>query len=79
MRIFLIIDETPFYQPDFVDELISDTKEEIVGAALVTKVLPKNNIEKYMIRNFHYLTCLELIKLGLKKTYFYSQLTKFIC
>ena len=70
MRIFLIIDETPFYQPDFVAELISDTKDEIVGAALVTKVLPKNNIEKYMIRNFHYLTSLELIKFGLKKTYF---------
>tara|TARA_Y100001970_G_scaffold76719_1_gene97411 strand:+ start:12147 stop:12923 length:777 start_codon:yes stop_codon:yes gene_type:complete len=70
MRLFLIIDETPFYQPDFVADLISNTKEEIVGAALVTKVLPKNNIEKYMIRNFYHLTLLELIKLGLKKIYF---------
>ncbi|MEW7277954.1 formyltransferase family protein [Aquimarina sp. 2201CG1-2-11] len=70
MRIFLIIDETHFYQPDFVADLIRKTKHDIVGAILVTKVLPKSNIERYMIRHWYFLHPLELIKLGLKKMYF---------
>ncbi|GAA4276430.1 formyltransferase family protein [Aquimarina mytili] len=70
MKIFLIIDETCFYQPDFVAEFIKKTKHDIVGAVLVTKVLPKSNIERYMIRHWYYLKLIELIKLGAKKTYF---------
>ncbi len=70
MRIFLIIDETCFYQPDFVAEFIKKTKHEIVGAVLVTKVLPKSNIELYMIKHWYFLKPLEFLKLGVKKVYF---------
>tara|TARA_B100000214_G_C23919576_1_gene605363 strand:+ start:114 stop:890 length:777 start_codon:yes stop_codon:yes gene_type:complete len=69
MRLFLIIDETHFYHPSFVQELIKKTKHKIVGAGLVTKILPKNNIEYYMIRNFFYLKISELFKLATKKLY----------
>jgi methionyl-tRNA formyltransferase len=67
MRLFLIIDETHFYQPQFVADLIKKTHHEVVGAALVTKVSPKSNIESYMVRHFFYLRISELFKLGTKK------------
>ena len=67
MRLFLVIDETHFYHPNFVDDLLKLTEHKIVGAALVTKVLPKSDIELYMIRKFYYLTISELLKLGFKK------------
>lgn len=67
MRLFLVIDETHFYQPNFVAELIKKTEHEVVGAVLVTKVLPKSDIERYIIRNFYYLKISELFRLGVKK------------
>jgi methionyl-tRNA formyltransferase len=67
MRIFLIIDETHFYQPNFVAELIKKMQHDIVGAVLVTKVLAKSNIELYMIKHCYYLKVSELFKLGTKK------------
>lgn len=70
MRLFLVIDETYFYQPNFVAELIRKTEHDVVGAILVTKVLPKSNLELYMIKNFYYLKFLELFKLGVKKFYY---------
>lgn len=70
MKIFLIIDETHFYQPNFVADFLQNVKHEVVGGALVTKVLPKSNIELYMKRNFFVLKWKELLKLGLKKIEF---------
>lgn len=67
MRIFLVIDETCFYQPNFVAEVIRKTDHEFVGAALVTKVPDKHNIEKYIIRHWYYLKLPEIFKLGIKK------------
>ncbi|WP_027391079.1 MULTISPECIES: formyltransferase family protein [Aquimarina] len=69
MRLFLIISETCFYQPDFVADLIRKTNHDIVGAILVTKALPKSDIERYMIKNWYLLTPLELFKLSVKKAY----------
>lgn len=70
MKLFLVIDETHFYQPQFVADLIEKTNHEIVGAILVTKVLPKSNLELYLIKHFYYLKLKELFKLGFKKIYF---------
>ena len=66
MRLFLVIDETHFYQPNFVAELIKKTEHEIVGAVLVTKVLPKSNLPRYLIRNYFFLKISELFRLGVK-------------
>lgn len=70
MRVFLIIDETNFYQPDFVARLLESKGHDFVGCALVVKVPRKNNIEKHMLRNFRYLTLSELMKLSLRKAKF---------
>ncbi len=67
MRIFFIIDETSFYHPHFLAKFIKLTQDRIVGAALVTQVPPKHNIEKYMIRHWYYLKPAELIKLAVRK------------
>jgi len=67
MKIFLIIDETPFYQPDFVAELIRKANCDFVGAVLVTKVLPKSNLERYMKRHWYFLRPSEMLKLASKK------------
>ncbi|MHC4874346.1 MAG: formyltransferase family protein [Planctomycetota bacterium] len=71
MKLFLIIDETSFYQPEFIARFMAETQDEVVGAALVTKVLPKSNIETYLIKHWYYLKFTEALKLGVKK-YYYS-------
>jgi len=67
MTVFLIIDETNFYQADFVAELLRSGRHDFVGCALVVKVPRKNNIERYMLRNFSYLTLGEFVKLAFRK------------
>ena len=67
MRVFIIIDETVFFHPSFLNDFLSKTSDEVVGACLVTKVLPKNNIETYMVRNFYHLRPREIFGLGFRK------------
>lgn len=67
MNVFLIIDETNFYQPNFVSELLQSSHYNFVGCALAIKIPKKNNIEKYMLRNFYYLRWNELLKLSYRK------------
>lgn len=67
MRIFLVIDETNFYQPNFVADLIKEGSHEFVGCALVTKIPARNSLENYMLKNYTYLTLPEIAKLVLKK------------
>lgn len=64
MKIFLVLSETTFYQPEFIDDFLNSTKDEIIGAAVVTKTGPKGDIEAYLINHFYYLKPYELIKLG---------------
>ncbi len=63
MRLFLVIDETRFFHPDFSARLIEKTLDDVVGAALVTKVLPKNNITRYLRKHWYYLKVPEILKL----------------
>ena len=67
MRIYLIIDETRFYHPDFIADFLKKTNDDVVGAALVTKVPAKNSIEKYLLSHWHYLKPSEIIKLAFSK------------
>ncbi|MEM7368795.1 MAG: formyltransferase family protein [Bacteroidota bacterium] len=70
MRIFLVIDETRFYHPDFVAEFLRKTDCEVVGAALVQKVHPKNDLQKYIIRNWYRLRLKEMFVLGVRKVWY---------
>ncbi len=67
MRIYLVVEETVFFHPEFVKEFLDRTKDEIVGASLVTAVKKKSNIERYMISHFYYLTCPEIWKMGTRQ------------
>lgn len=66
MKVFLVLEETSFYQPDFVAKLLRNKAYTYVGAALVTKIPPKGNIEAYFKKHWYYLTIMEIFKLGIK-------------
>lgn len=63
MRIFAILDETPFFHPQFVDGMLSKLKSEFVGVGIVTKVPAKNNINSYLMRHCFFLRPTEWIQL----------------
>lgn len=67
MKVFLVVDETRFFHPDFVAGLIAGSKDEFVGAALVTKVAPKSNIDTWLRRNWFRLKISEIVMLCWKK------------
>ena len=66
MRLFLVIGETPFYVPEFVRDLMDLTGEQDdwVGAAVITKVPEKGDIELYLKRNWRFLRPTEIAKLA---------------
>ncbi|MEO1240326.1 MAG: formyltransferase family protein [Pseudomonadota bacterium] len=70
MRIYLVIDETPFFHPEFSKNLIEtlSSEDQIVGAALVEKIPKKSSINRYLASQFWRLNLVELLALGLKKS-----------
>jgi len=73
MRVFLVLDETVFFHPQFLQGVIRATKDEIVGAAVVTAIPKKNNVERDIIKRFYLLRITEIIKLGFLKILFLLQ------
>ena len=72
MKVLIIVDETPFYQPNFTDDLIKDLKSknfDIYGANVI-KIDKKNNIERYLIFKLYRLFPSELLILSSKKILF---------
>lgn len=67
MKICWVIDETGFYHPDMLAEFLRNTKDEVTGIVVVTKIPLKHNIELYVIRNFYRLRPFEIIKLIVRK------------
>lgn len=67
MKVFIVIDETTFFHPQFLEGFLKRTPDEIVGACLVTKILPKNNLERDMIKRFYNLRPSEIFLLGYNK------------
>lgn len=65
MKIYLVVEETVFFHPQFVENLIQLCKDEIVGASLVTAVKKQNNIERHMIEHFYYLRPSEILRMGM--------------
>jgi len=63
LNILIIIDETVFYHPKFLEELILRTKDNIVSIGIVTEVGKKNSIDKYLMRKFFKLNLRELLLL----------------
>jgi methionyl-tRNA formyltransferase len=67
MRILFVIDETSFYHPHFLSKFLRNTTDDVVGAALVTQIPNKNNIELYLMRHWYYLRMSEIAMLAYKK------------
>ena len=67
MRVFLIVDEIRVYHPGFVARFLKATADQVVGAALITKVPKKNNIETYIRSHWYYLTPGEIVKLAVQR------------
>ena len=68
MKVLVVADETHFYQPDFVNSLIHELKKknfEIFGSC-ANKIEKKNNIEKYLISKFYWLSFYEIFYLAFK-------------
>lgn len=66
-RVFLVLDETAFFHPQFVHELVSATHDEIVGAAVVTRIPPKGDLDAYLRKNWRRLHVLEMAQLAREK------------
>lgn len=77
MRLYLVLDETRFYHPGFVADLVRKTTDEIIGAAVVTRIPRKNSLEEYLKRNVMLLTPFEIAKL-LAQRFFMSLKEKLI-
>jgi len=72
MKVLIIVDETPFYQPNFTNDLIKELKAknfDIYGANVI-KIDKKNSIEKYLIFKFYRLFLSEILILSSKKISF---------
>ena len=66
MKVLIIVDETPFYQPNFTNDLIKELKAknfDIYGANVI-KIDKKNSIEKYLIFKFYRLFLSEILILS---------------
>ena len=50
MKLFLIVGETPFFQPNFVRDLLHNTTsdDQWVGAALIINDPEQADLEKYL-------------------------------
>lgn len=68
MRIIIVIDETIFYHPKFLNDLLTLLKKDKhkITLGVVTKLKQKNSIQRYLIKNIFKLKSREIIKLVLK-------------
>lgn len=67
MRLYLVIDESSFYLPNFVARFLERTNDTVVGAALIKKISPKSSINLYLMSHWYYLHLHEIIKLILER------------
>lgn len=67
MRLFFVLDEG-IYHPDFLQEFLEKTKDQVVGGAIATKIPEKNDVEKYLKRNWRLFKFGEIVRMGIAKT-----------
>ncbi len=69
MRLFFIIDETPFYHPQLVEDLLRLSRPEDVwaGAAVIPRASRSNDLETFFRRNWRQLWPSEITRLAVRK------------
>lgn len=70
MNILIVIDETSFYHPNFINDLTNKLSNHNILCALVTKIKKTSSIEKYLLKNINNLYFREIFLLVAKKTIF---------
>ena len=70
MNIIIVIDETPFYHPNFINDLTDRLSDHNILCALVTKIKKTSSIENYLIKNINNLYLKEIFLLLTKKIVF---------
>lgn len=63
LRVFLAIEETTHFHPEFVEGIVRNTTDIIVGAALVVWTPPQADLNRYLLRHWYQLRPLEAIQL----------------
>ncbi len=62
MKIFLILDET-VYHPAFISDFMKRSPDQIVGAAIVTKMPAKSSLDHYFMKRWYCFRPVEIFKL----------------
>jgi len=63
MKLLFILDDTSFYHPQFLGDLIKRLKEDTIYVGLVRKIPKKSNLSLYLLKSIHLLKIDELFKL----------------
>ncbi|MFT6633169.1 MAG: folate-dependent phosphoribosylglycinamide formyltransferase PurN [Bacteriovoracaceae bacterium] len=63
MKIIVVIDETPYYHPKFMQDIIDVLGDKIVGVALVTKIPKKHSLAKSLINQIYLFRLTEVLKI----------------
>lgn len=66
MRLFFVLDEG-IYHPMFLSQFLQKTRDRVVGAALVTKIPEKNDVQGYLLKNWRLFKLSEIVKMGFAK------------
>jgi len=67
LRLFLVADDTTFFQAEFLEDFLQLKTDQVLGCALVTRVPKKHSLEAYLLRNWFRLRPRELARLGWEK------------
>lgn len=72
MRVLIVVDETPYYVPAFMDELCAALEQRgaSVHSLIVTRVPKKADLGLYIMRNYRQLTLWELLYFGVTRISF---------
>jgi methionyl-tRNA formyltransferase len=66
LRAMVVFDETPYYQPAYLQRLLSECPDVQVAAAAIVKLPHGGKLQKYLLANWRELGVVQVLKLGLK-------------
>ena len=70
MKILFIIDETPFFHPDYLDKVIKNLKNDEILVGITKKIPKKSNLNFQLFKKSYLLEFDEILSLILKKISF---------
>jgi len=73
MRLFIVIDESRFFHPEFLADFLRRTPDEVVGAALIRQIPPRNNVDRWLKRHWYWVRVSEAVRLLLRRVLFVAK------